>query len=94
MPYIRLSHRIAIAGGNRPKAVGELNYVITKEILRWLHEEGTSYATLNSVIGVLECAKLELYRRIVAEYEDEKKLQNGDVYKNENSLSSGPDSGV
>jgi hypothetical protein len=31
---------------------------------------------------VLECAKLELYRRIVAAYEDEKIAdpENGDVY--------------
>jgi hypothetical protein len=31
------------------------------------------------LIGMLECAKLELYRRSVANYEDEKILENGDV---------------
>jgi len=31
-------------------------------------------------VGVLECAKLELYRRIAAPYEDEKIVETGDVY--------------
>jgi len=39
-----------------------------------------SYAELNEVIGVLECAKQELYRRVVAPYEDGKAKINGDVY--------------
>ena len=35
---------------------------------------------LNAAIGVLECAKLELYRRVVAMYEDGKIKENGDVF--------------
>jgi len=31
-------------------------------------------------IGALECAKLELYRRVAAPYEDTKIAENGDVY--------------
>jgi hypothetical protein len=31
-------------------------------------------------MGALECAKLELYRRQVDEYEDQKKVLHGDVY--------------
>jgi len=31
-------------------------------------------------VGVLECAKMELYRRVAAPYEDKKKEENGDVY--------------
>ena len=33
------------------------------------------------MVGVLECAKLELYRRMAAPYEDEKIEDNGDVYE-------------
>ena len=40
----------------------------------------TRYAHLNEAIGVLECAKLELYRRVAAPYEDEKIAESGDVY--------------
>ena len=29
----------------------------------------------------LECAKLELYRRLAAPYEDEKRKETGDVYR-------------
>jgi len=34
------------------------------------------------VIGVLESVKMELYRRKIADYEDEKCEENGDVYRN------------
>jgi hypothetical protein len=39
------------------------------------------YAHLNEVIGALECAKLELYRRIAVPYEDQKITESGDVYR-------------
>ncbi len=58
---------------------GNLNYTITKIINAWLGHT-PNYAKYNEVIGVLECAKLELYRRKVSEYEDDKCRENGDVY--------------
>ena len=55
---------------------GHLNYVITKLI----HMTGpVRYNDFNSLIGMLECAKLELYRRKVSPYEDEKIIENSDV---------------
>jgi len=55
---------------------GELNYVITKMLkeiypLRYYH--------INKAIGVLECAKLEYYRRVAGPYEDTKIQESGDV---------------
>jgi hypothetical protein len=38
------------------------------------------YAHINEAVGALECAKLELYRRVAAPYEDEKMKESGDVY--------------
>lgn len=35
---------------------------------------------VRDVIGCLECAKLELYRRVVAPYENRALKRNGDVY--------------
>ena len=64
-----------------PANEGELNYVITKLCLAYAEEKGISYATYNQLIGVLECCKLEFYRRAVATYEDEAIARNGDVYK-------------
>ena len=59
---------------------GRLNYTISSLINRILEEKGMSYSAANEIIGVLECAKLELYRRVIAPYEDEKIDENGDVY--------------
>jgi len=89
MPYIEPEHRKDLEGDLKRiqtgllwftnKGPGYLNYIITKILVSWL---GTNpnYAKYNEVIGVLECAKLELYRRQVAAYEEKKCLQNGDVY--------------
>ena len=56
---------------------GELNYIITKLLLKTTPE---SYSDYNTLVGVLECCKLELYRRLIAPYEDRKRDENGEVY--------------
>ncbi len=81
MPYIPPKDRQRLDAGSAPQTVGELNYVITRIIDNYLQQhDGASYTQLNAVIGALECAKLELYRRIAAPYEDEKIRENGEVY--------------
>jgi hypothetical protein len=86
MPYIIAEFRPPL---NEPLALvarqldnaGELNYAITFLVDQYLgRRQPTRYDGLNSVIGVLECAKLEFYRRLVAPYEDVKCSQHGDVY--------------
>jgi len=57
---------------------GELNYLITAIIERQL--DNANYARYNELIGMLECCKLEFYRRMIAPYEDEKIKENTDVY--------------
>ena len=60
---------------------GELNYLLTKLVDNYLGPKSErNYAIYNAAIGALECAKLELYRRVVSVYEDQKKHLNGDVY--------------
>jgi len=39
-----------------------------------------NYADYNEVMGVLECVKQELYRRLIVPYENKKKEENGDVF--------------
>jgi hypothetical protein len=81
MPYINPEDRLHILADEKSISTpGELNYFISTLINWYINEKGKNYATLNEVIGVLECAKLELYRRIAAPYEDSKIQQNGDVY--------------
>jgi hypothetical protein len=62
-----------------PTNAGELNYTITKLIHQYEIENGTSYQVYNDIIGALEGAKLELYRRRISVYEQKKIKQNGDV---------------
>jgi hypothetical protein len=81
VPYIGIEDRDYMAVGSPPRTPGELNYSITLLLLEYLEADGgPRYADYNEVIGVLECAKLELYRRMVAPYEDRKMKENGDVY--------------
>lgn len=82
MPYITPERRLKIDAHNTPTTIGELNYEITSTILDYFYANNfeINYTNINSVIGVLECAKLELYRRVAAPYEDVKKEENGDVY--------------
>ena len=87
MPYLAKSKRVLVHPAPRSIAMspdpspGELNYAITALVKDYLESRGTSYATINEVIGVLECAKLELYRRVAAPYENKKCAENGDVYQ-------------
>jgi hypothetical protein len=60
---------------------GILNYSFTKLLLNTFENE--SYVTYERMIGILECCKLELYRRKVSHYEEGKKVINGDVYEEE-----------
>lgn len=82
MPYIKEEQRASLGERfiNGAEDAGELNYVLTKTILNYFKWNGGRYQQINDVIGALEGAKLEFYRRIVAPYEDSKIKENGDVY--------------
>lgn len=80
MPYIEQKDRLGVSV-MIPETPGELNYLLTRIVQDYIDERGgVSYAIINEVVGVLECAKLELYRRVAAPYEDQKCDENGDVY--------------
>jgi hypothetical protein len=63
---------------------GELNYAISKLVSLYLKKiggtDGPRYKDYNEAIGVIESAKLEIYRRLVSPYEDKKKEAEGDVF--------------
>lgn len=81
MPYINQARREALNpdGWDTPSNAGELNFVVTKLCHLYWAENGSNYQAFNDIIGALEGCKLELYRRKVAPYEDEKIKENGDV---------------
>jgi hypothetical protein len=87
LPYVKAEKRVkyekalhelvGILKSLPPEEVdGELNYVVTK-ILKGVYP--LKYYHLNKAIGVLECIKLEFYRRVAAPYEDVKIKESGDV---------------
>ena len=61
---------------------GRLNYFISSVAQGLITANGVSYSFVNDFIGVLECVKLELYRRVASPYEDSKIIENGDVFYN------------
>jgi len=87
MPYITNidNRREALDDGlEPPKNAEELNFKITKLLDNYLYHHGLSYITMNEIIGVMECAKLEFYRRIASPYEEKKIRENGDVFTSSN----------
>jgi hypothetical protein len=86
MPYISQDRRDALFNDSSTsyddsiKSPGELNYMITLYLKEDIEKHGLSYQSINDIVGALEGAKLEFYRRVVGPYEDTKKELNGDVY--------------
>lgn len=80
MPYIPQERRRSLNAGGKIETAGDLNYVLTSIVFDWLMHRPENYDNYNTVIGVLESMKLEIYRRTVSVYEDLKRDQNGDVF--------------
>jgi len=91
MPYIKQEHRECLKDGitklsheigylyhfKRQTRDGLLNYTITK-LIKELYPDA-KYHDWNEVIGMLECCKLEVYRKMIGPYEDLKEIENGKV---------------
>jgi hypothetical protein len=81
MPYIPRAVRAELVhGAVSPASPGELNFVISNAVKRYLDDLGISYRHLNDVLGVLTCVQHEVYRRLAAPYEDRACEENGDVF--------------
>lgn len=85
MPYIapslrpKLDEALSQLEYTTGLTVGELNYFITRLVVKWLGDS-PGYTRYSAVRGVLQDVSDELYRRVVATYEDRKCAENGDVY--------------
>ena len=65
---------------DRDAMKGIVNYLTTLVTTILLKPDaGWNYASMSDVIGALECAKLEVYRRLLAPYEDMAVDKNGDL---------------
>jgi hypothetical protein len=83
MPYIKQDNRAKLEHGDGwwiAENAGELNFQFTDLIIDYICAHGLNYQRINDVMGALEGAKAEFYRRVAAPYEDKKIKENGDVY--------------
>ncbi len=85
MPYIDQERRKEIEAGGPLLNAGELNYAICRQIMKYIlprePKAKISYKIINDVVGALEGAKLEFYRKVAAGYEDLKEEVNGTVWR-------------
>lgn len=84
MPYIAQERRAVFdahldAIGKQLESGGEINYCVYRLCLAFLKRKGMSYTTSMTPFSALGAAQMELYRRVVAPYEDAKIAENGDV---------------
>lgn len=88
MPYVDAETRVSLdphIDALEPLLTnpGALNYAITRLALAavrtWNGRRGPSYEAYNAAVGVLSCVDRELYRQVIAPYEDAAKARNGEV---------------
>ena len=86
MPYIKSKKSRGLIEENLNRAsmfimnCGDLNFAFTILCKRFIEIFGESYTNYATCVSSLVCAKLELYRRKIAPYEDKKIEENGDVW--------------
>lgn len=82
MPYIKPEQRAYVSEREMPIAetAGELNYLISRDVSRYVKQKGLSYQTFNDILGALRCVEIEIARRFIAPYEDRKLMDNGEVF--------------
>lgn len=90
MPYITKSRRVALRKHSLtqlPNVIngpGDLNFIIStlaNGMVQNLPKK--TYADLSAIRGAISDAAEEFYRRVMAPYEDQKIIENGDVYEDE-----------
>lgn len=83
MPYIKQERRDVLVCTHERQApinAGELNFIITEQLIGYWQTRGHSYKTINDISGACTEALAEFRRRVVAKYEDQKIIENEDVY--------------
>ena len=83
MPYITQQDRkiLKIDDFQYLKNGGELNYAITTLCARYIEQNGLRYKNISDVVGALEGAKMEFFRKVVNPYEQIKEDENGAIYE-------------
>ena len=79
MPYIKQEDKSRVNSFGAETS-GELNFAITRLLIKYIEAHGLSYQIINDIAGALCGATAEFQRRVVVDYEDAKIEENGDVY--------------
>jgi hypothetical protein len=58
---------------------GQLNYVLTEIIIKYLLENEVCYQTINDIKGALDEVACEFRERVIKKFERLKKKVNGDI---------------
>lgn len=78
MPYIPVSRARLITGDTALISnKGELNYMFTLYMIRYLNDKGLNYQNISDVIAAAQDAADEMKRRVLSKYEN-KKLSDTD----------------
>lgn len=86
MPYVKQEARRELDKGRPAKEKGELNYVVTREALRFIDMQVNGfgarlgYAVISEAIGALRDAADEMARRLLTLAEERAIKKNGDMY--------------
>lgn len=93
MPYIKKERRESLNQliddlvtqlDDISSVAGDFNYTITRILASGFGlDKDPSYSKINEIMGILECIKFEMYRRVASEYEKDKIIENGDVLEYE-----------
>lgn len=81
MPYIKCSDIEYLLKGGAPRTKGELNYAITVLLIQYINEHGHVYSVMSDAVAAATDAAAECRRRVLDPYEDNKMIENGDVYQ-------------
>ena len=82
MPYVEAKQRTRLLNNfpGAPETPGELNFMLSYICREYMRKKQRRYSTFNDIIGALDAAKLEFYRRVVGPYENKAIKRNGDIY--------------
>ena len=79
-PFKSSRRNLGVAMGEAMENGGDLQYMLAEVIQRYLERKGLRYARCEEVMGALDGASKEFYRKVVAPYEETKIRENGLVY--------------
>jgi hypothetical protein len=72
-------HRDYVCTVEERHFIGLINYQNFALVKQYIEKHGKSYFLFAAIVGSLICCVFEIYRRLIAGYEDTKIQENGDV---------------